>query len=266
MISSSTSTSSTTSITSTTIASSTTISTTTASTTHIHSGKKEVKMTKEEVKSFKKEIMVKHFGENSKDDRVIHFTMSPDHDCVDGVCSDGDFMLTDIPEFAKIHIHSMEAGKHDGIIAEELNLGTTVETYIGVTTESPSQARSLIDDGEDAFIDNTVSDGEFVTQTTDYASTSSLSPKLPSTVTADSTTIMSTIPPSTTPAVSITTKVEESSVTRLDDADDDVALPDILLTTTSQTVEVEITTAPGTAPSTVVTTTTYTTAVTLSEP
>merc|ERR1719233_2475779 len=151
-------------ISSSTPASSTTTSSTTTTASTTPSGKEEVQMTKEEVKSFKNEIMVKHFGENSKDDRVIHFTMSPDHDCVDGVCSDGDFMLTEIPEFAKIHIHSMEAGKHDGIIAEELNLGTTVETYIGVTTESPSQARSLIDDGEDAFIDNTVSDGEFVTQ------------------------------------------------------------------------------------------------------
>ena len=33
---------------------------------------------------------------DSKDDRTIHFTMAPDHDCVDGICSDGHFMLTNI--------------------------------------------------------------------------------------------------------------------------------------------------------------------------
>ena len=79
--------------------------------------------------------------------------MSPDHDCVDGVCSDGDFMLTDIPEFSmvlsiiillyfltfnhfKIHIHSVD--HHGGIIAEEFDKGTTINTYIGVSTETPS--------------------------------------------------------------------------------------------------------------------------------
>ena len=41
-------------------------------------------------------------GLDDLDDRVLHFTMSPDHDCKDGVCSDGDFMLTDIPDFANV--------------------------------------------------------------------------------------------------------------------------------------------------------------------
>merc|ERR1719369_2183034 len=125
-------------------------------TTNTPDGKEEVQMTNEEVKSSNGEIIIKQFGENSKDDRVIHFTMSPDHDCVNGVCSDGDFMLTDIPEFSKIHIHSMEG--HDGIIAEEFNMGTTIDTYIGVTTESPSPPRSPIDD-EDASNDATVNVG-----------------------------------------------------------------------------------------------------------
>ena len=45
----------------------------------------------------------------------------------------------------------MEAGKHDGIIAEEFNEGTTVDMYIGVTTESPLPPRSIVDDDEGPF-------------------------------------------------------------------------------------------------------------------
>ena len=44
----------------------------------------------------------KHYPLDSSDDRVIHFTMAPDHDCRNGICTDGDFMLTDIPEFAEV--------------------------------------------------------------------------------------------------------------------------------------------------------------------
>ena len=39
---------------------------------------------------------------DSKDDRTIHFTMAPDHVCVDGICSDGHFMLTDMPDFYEV--------------------------------------------------------------------------------------------------------------------------------------------------------------------
>ena len=39
---------------------------------------------------------------DSEDDRILHFKMTDDHNCKDGICDDGDFMLTDMPEFAKV--------------------------------------------------------------------------------------------------------------------------------------------------------------------
>ena len=202
--------------------------------------------------------------------------MSPDHDCVDGICSDGDFMLTDIPEFSmvfftiillyfltfnlvKIHIHSVD--HHSGIIAEEFDKGTTINTYIGVSTETPSTPNSRVDDDEDVSDNDTSSVADDVTEghaITEYASTSSTSSKPTSAVTVTSISIMSTISPASSSTVLSTAQSDELG---------DVTLPVIRPTTQSPRVELEATTRSRTTPPTVVTSITSTTAVeTLSVP
>ena len=174
------------------------------------------------------------------------------------------FVLSLLTYNLKIHIHSIdhhEGKRNDGIIAEEFNKGTTVNTYIGMSTEAPPSTPGSRSDDKDASVSDAssvVGDiGKEVLTTTDFAPTISLSSKPTSAATMTSLSKKSTIFPTTSSVVVFTAQS--------DDAGDDVALPEIRPTTKSPTEELE-TTRPGTTPSTVVTSTTSNTTETSSIP